>query len=474
MTRPCAPAARPACRPRATRPTLRPGRCPPGATALVPAGLTALSALLCALLLVACGGGGGGTPGEPLPPATPPACLALPEAVTWFAGPADNDWNDVLIDAEHRIWLAGYAGGRLGESNLGPVGDSRAVLRVLAADGRLLWDSGTELDTPGTDIAEALALSPTGTVFVAGRSTGTLDGPANAGQFDSFVAWHDAPAPAAGWRRFQTGDARPQQPRRLALAGDDGLLLAGYDDIHVVERLVQAWADPFVLRLDRLRDGPAGDRLGTRWQQRFGTAAQDTLDGLAVAADGAVYLTGAAQGDAAGPWVRQLDAEGRLRWHARYAAAAVDNIAAIRAQPDGTVLIAGTSSGSFHGGTAHGGQDGFVARLAGDDGRVLAVWQFGSAQGEWVTDMVVDRAGHILVLGETLGSLVPGQAPAGAADLFVARLAPDGRLLALRQWGTAADEQARRLAVDGCGRVVAVAASQRDGRRAGVLWFWAP
>ena len=422
-----------------------------------------------ALVLAACGGGGDA--GAPPPPAAPADCLALPDAVRWFAAVDAQDWNDVLVDAQQRVWLAGWAGGRLGESNLGPSGDSRAVLQVLDAGGRTLWDSGRELDSPGTDVAEALALSPGGTVFVAGRSTGALGG-ANAGQFDSFVAWHDAPATAAGWRRFQHGDAAPQQPRRLGLAGDGALLLAGHDEVHVVDRAVQRWADPFALRLESGAEG--GDRLALRWQHRFETAAQDTLDALAVAADGATYLGGSAGGSTPGPWVRKLDAAGRQLWHQRYAASAADNIAALRMLPDGSLLVAGTTIGSFQGGTAHGQQDAFVARLAAEDGRVLAVWQHGSAHSDWVTDMAVDRDGNIVVLGETLGTLVPGQVAAGASDLFLLRLAPDGRLLAARQWGTAEDELARRVAVDRCGRIVAVGASQHDGRRAGLLWFWAP
>lgn len=92
--------------------------------------------------------------------------------------------------------------------------------------------------------------------------------------------------------------------------------------------------------------------------------------------------------------------------------------------------------------------------------------------------MKIDAQGRILLLGETGGSMVPGQANAGAANLFMLQLAADGRVLAQTQWGTAADEQARRLASESCGRVVATGASSRDGaaglKRAGVMWFWRP
>ena len=49
-----------------------------------------------------------------------------------------------------------------------------------------------------------------------------------------------------------------------------------------------------------------------------------------------------------------------------------------------------------------------------------------------------------------------------------------GSVIGRRQWGTAGDEMAARLAVDSCGRVVAVGSSTTAGTRAGVLWYWKP
>jgi hypothetical protein len=121
-----------------------------------------------------------------------------------------------------------------------------------------------------------------------------------------------------------------------------------------------------------------------------------------------------------------------------------------------------------------GQQDVFVARIAADDGRVLKSWQFGSPAPEALADLKVDRDGNVYLLGETQGAMHTGSANAGASDLFVLKVSPDGQVLASHQWGTANDERARRLAVDQCGRVLAVGSTTHQGRRSGVLWYWKP
>lgn len=408
-------------------------------------------------------------------------CLAWPAEVALAddLGGA-SEWNDVAIDAQGRVWLAGYDRGTVGQSNIEPAGDSRAVLRRFGPDGRLQWDAGDSFDTPGTDVAEALALSPQGTLFVAGRSTGRLADTPNAGQFDAFVAWHDSPGGSGAWRSAQFGSAAPEHPRRLALDDQGGVWVAGQRDTFVPSNYVEAWSDPFAARLRRLDPGTATDRLALQWLHASDSAEPDTVDGLAVqtaAAGGSSFVTGAVQGGGAsrtGMFVRKLAADGRAAWTARYSSLGADNIAAVRMLPDGDLLVAGSVYGSFDGAPWRGQQDVFVARLAAADGRVLARWQFGSSESEWVTDLQVDAAGRMVVLGETSGVMAAGARAAGGNDLFLLQLAPDGRLLAARQWGTADDERAAHLAVDRCGGVLAVGATGTVGTRRALAWFWRP
>jgi hypothetical protein len=429
--------------------------------------------LLAAGLAASCGGGAGSAP---LPtPGPSPACLSLP-AITWQRGGAgaSADWNDIAIDGHNRLWLAGWDGGTIGD-RLDVAGNSRPVLRHLDTDGTLLRDSLDGFDTPGTDSIEAVAVTPQGELVIAGRTTGSVDGRSNAGEFDAFVAWGDGGGPGAAWVRLQTGTERPEHPRRLKVAGNGDVHVAGWDDDYIPTNYVQAWSDPIAFKFVRQGGTPA-----LAWRHQAGSDEPDTSDALAVDAAGNTYLGGVVMtGLRKGMFVRKIAPDGSVPWTARYSAVGLDNVAALHVAPDGTLLMAGSVWGAFHGGTAYGGQDVFLARIAADDGRVLASWQYGSGDADWLTDMKLDADGHVLLLGETLGSLVPGQPNAGGSDLFMLRIAPDGRPLGATQWGTADDDNARRLAVDSCGRAAAVASSTAivaGGRqtRAGLLWFWQP
>jgi hypothetical protein len=424
-----------------------------------------------ALVLAGCSEGDDIEP-EPEPEL---GCVAITEEVSWFRGPASNAWNDVFVDAKGHIWLAGFADGTLGFTNLQPSGNSRGVVRQLAPDGRLLWDSGTTFDTPGTDVAETLAVSAQGSVVVAGRTTGVLAGTVNAGQFDTFVAQGNPTQSEASWRLLQIGNPAPQQPRQVAVSADGEISIAGYDDIFVRDRAVEAWEDPFVLRVRASADSAIAAPLQLLWQHRFDSPPSDLAWAAEVAADGATYFAYTLNGGPErGTHVRKLDAAGMPLWTRRYTTLGLDSINALQLQPDGSLWIAGTVHGSFEGHPPVGTGDVFLARVASDDGRVLQSWRYGSGSADQLTDMAIDAKGNFLLFGETVGSWVPGQPLAGEADLFLLKLSPTGQRLAARQWGTAGDDAAKRLAVDACGNAVAVGISTAAQRSAGVMWVWRP
>ncbi len=414
--------------------------------------------------VTACGGGAD----EPAPGTPPLACLALPAEVAWHPDTtSSSEWKDVLVDGRQRLWLAGYERGRLGETTVDPGGDARGVVQQWSAGGERLFDSGTRLDSPGADVAEALTLDAGGHLAVAARSTGALAGTANRGQFDLVVARFDTATPGAPWRLVQTGDERPQRPRRIAMLGPGALVVAGLDDTFVPTNYVEAWSDLTAARVDIGADGS----MGRTWWHRSGSLEPDLGSALAVQ-QGQVFVGGAVEsGLQRGLVVRKLSAQGEALWTARYAGAPGDHAAALVALPDGSLLMAGSVSGPFRGGAWQGQQDVVLARLRADDGAVLWSVQLGTAGSEWVTDARVDAQGRIWVYGETDGSFLPGRTPDGSSDLFLLRVGTDGSLQRAWQWGTAGDEAATSVAIDGCGRAVAVGSSGDNRRRRALVWF---
>lgn len=422
-------------------------------------------ALALAVLASACGGGGGTPPPESM-------CLALPEGASVRTEGDGSAWNDVLVDSRGRLWLAGHDGASAGVG-IEPQGNTRAVLWQLDPSGVLRWQSGNLFQTAGGDALEALAESATGAVHAVGRTTGAFAGQSNAGKADAFVAWTDPSAPGGTWTVAQYGNERPQHPRRAAFQPGGALVVAGYDDEYVPTNHVEAWTDPFATALVPRRRADGAGEAAIAWHHQFATAEPDLVDGLAIAADGAsTFVSGQFGGNEKGMFVRRLDARGQAVWTARYSRVGLDHIAAIVPQADGTLWIGGSVYGSFHGAQPLGQQDVFVARIDPTDGHVLAAWQFGTDQTDWLTDLRVDGDGNLALLGETTGAFDGAVNPDGGGDLFVLRLSPQGRLLGARQWSAEGDEAAGRLAVDACGNVVAVGSTMRDGFRRALLWFW--
>lgn len=419
------------------------------------------------VLATACGGGGGG-----LAPA-PELCLAPREGVTVHPGIGGSMWNDVLITSSG-VWVAGHDGAAAGLS-VEPLGNTRAVLARLALDGSLAWHSNDTFDTPGADTLEALTSDENGNVLAIGRTTGTFPGQINAGKTDIFVGRMNPAAALQSWTIGQFGNERPQRPRRAAIHGLTGLVVAGHDDEYVPTNYVESWSDPFATAI-RLADKP--DRSGsvqTLWHHQFGTAEPDVLDGLGVASDGqSVFVSGQFGGgsESRGMFVRRLDSQGREQWTTRYSTVALDHIAAVIPQGDGTAWIAGSVYGSFRGAPPLGQQDVFVARIDAADGRPLASWQFGTPYADWLTDLRVDKDGNLLLYGETLGSFLVDRGPTNGMDLFLLKISPTGMPLAVTQWGGPQDEAAGRLAVDACGNAVAVGSTVGNGYRQALVWSW--
>lgn len=414
--------------------------------------------------LAACGGGSGDS--------TDPTCLALPEGASMRTDQGGSAWNDVLVDRGGHLWLAGYDGAGPGEG-IEPSGDTRAVLWRLDPSGTLRWHGGEAFQTAGADAFEALAEDANDQVHAVGRTTGAMPGHANAGKADLFVAWGEAGAPASAWPIAQFGNERPQHPRRAVLQPTGALVIAGYDDEYVPTNHVERWTDPFATAVVPRRGAGGQGEAAALWHHQFATPEPDLVDGLAVTADGtATFVSGQFGGNEKGMFVRRLDSHGNAVWTARYSRVSLDHIAAIVPAGDGTLWIGGSVYGSFHGAVSQGQQDVFVARIDAADGHVLAAWQIGTPMADWLADLRDDGQGHLVLLGETLGAFPGAVNPDGGSDLFVLRVAPDGRLLASRQWGAVGDEAASRLAVDACGNVVAVGSTVHDGFRRALLWFW--
>ncbi len=194
----------------------------------------------------------------------------------------------------------------------------------------------------------------------------------------------------------------------------------------------------------------------------LGTPDVDFAGGVAFDSEGAlVHALGAAGDIADQPHYGDLDvviikrsAEGEVLWTRQIGTAAADRPYGVAVDPANNILVVGYTSGDLDGAhAANEGNDPFVIKLA-PDGTVLWITQFGdSAAADRGYGLAVTQDGAIYVTGYTKGVL--DGANAGDKDVYCARLSPQGEIEWIRQFGGEGEDKGQAVAVMAEGVVVA-------------------
>ncbi len=222
-------------------------------------------------------------------------------------------------------------------------------------------------------------------------------------------------------------------------------------------------ADMFVAKYS-----PAGV---PQWVKRFGDAADQFGEGIAVDTSGNVYVTGYFFGTVdfgTGPLtsngydivVAKYTTNGVGVWAKVLGGSSSDMGQAIAVDGSGNVYVAGQFAATvdFGGGplTSAGGFDGFLAKYT-TNGAFVWAKRVGGTSVDNVTGVGVDASGNPTIVGYYQGTANFGGADlpsAGSADIFVAHYTSAG----VHQWsahyGDADDQRAYAVAVDGPGNVV--------------------
>lgn len=224
----------------------------------------------------------------------------------------------------------------------------------------------------------------------------------------------------------------------------------------------------------------AYDRRGRlAWADGFGGAdAHPSVRAIASGADGTIFGAGwfsgrlgmlAPRGDSvveadggSDAYVVALGADGRLRWLRRFGGKYADTARALQSAPEGGVYVAGSfrlsgrfgehADGSARELASHGGSDAFLLRL-GADGQVRWAIALGGAEDDEALALAPAPDGGGYLLMSYRGRLALDVAGSrrefvahGANDALVLRFAPDGRVSAVCDIGSAAPNNFTTLA----------------------------
>jgi hypothetical protein len=335
------------------------------------------------------------------------------------------------------------------------VGNSVAFLRKIDALGTLIWER--KFDTSGTDLADVIALTPSGNIVVAGRTSGAFPGSTNHGQIDLFVAEVSPRSDLLGLGQF--GDERPQHPVAIAVQSDNAFVVAGYDDIYVIGNAVHEWRDGFFAKFVL---GALGVVQNAWWRQE-NSSIGDEITGIASARDKSGDLFVARHHDtnpAAGGGISidRVSSGGVPRWQKTISTLSLDYIAGVAVSPSGRLVVAGNTLMPLNGAVL-GDSDGFVTELDPGTGEKLWGQQVGSSNADWISHLAIDSNENIWLTGSSVGAVKPGYASTGD-DPFVLSVASRGAVLGAWQGPPGIpNDDTYAVATMGCGDTVALAGS---------------
>ena len=163
----------------------------------------------------------------------------------------------------------------------------------------------------------------------------------------------------------------------------------------------------------------------------------------------------APQGDANGS-----AAPGSMLWTIRLATDTHDEASSVATDAFGNAYVVGSTRADIATGVSgHGSAQGYLAKIAGD-GSVLWIRQFGSATSVFAASVAADEHGGVFVAGRTLRYREGDDA--GDLEAFVRKHGSSGDLMWERQLGTVAEDEVRGVAVDGAGNLWVVGATKGD------------
>lgn len=361
----------------------------------------------------------------------------------------------IAVDAANDILITGDTrGGWDGNTNQG--GDD-LFLTKFGANGAWRWTRQRGSDQ--YDAGIAIALDKNGNIFVAGNTEGSFDGASGQGDSDIFLMKFDATG-TWQWTRLRPSPGR-DFVNTVGADSNGNIIIAG-TTFGGLEGAINAGGEDLFL----MKFNGSGQWL---WTTEDGTAGHDTVNALAVAANGDIYVGGATQGALHGKtnaggydmFISLYSAAGIQQWTTLRGTAQDDLIVGLVLDTQGNIVVAGNTSGSLDGNSNAGGTDIFLMQF---DSKGTWQWtrQRGSSSYDNTSGLAGDGAGNLYISGSTFGSLDNNQ-NAGNADAVLLKFDNKGTWKWTRQNGGSGYEFNYGVAVSNDGFIYASGDTDAQG-----------
>jgi enterochelin esterase-like enzyme len=314
------------------------------------------------------------------------------------------------------IYTAGYTRGNLSGDRPDTSSDD-AFAAHLSDDGIVEWVTQFG-DTAAADRVYGTDAAADGGLYVAGYTSGSIDGTANAGDKDAFVA-RVSTSGEVEWIR-QIGGSGEDKAQAVVEGADGEVYIAGMTSGAMPGSTSHGGLDGWVARLTAAGDLEWLKQIGTTESDLFWDLAADPAGGVI----GAGFTGGALDDTSAGgndALVVSIGGDGATRWLSQDGTLDDDRAAGVTWADDGSLVIIGHTAGRFT--VSAGGVDVF-ALVLNDTGSVIDRLQTGTpfrdGADEWDEANLYVAPGsdsEVWLTGLTQGS-TSTEANSGAGDVF--------------------------------------------------------
>ena len=380
-------------------------------------------------LVLACGGGNE----ESHPPTTTRPWTQQ------FGTPYNDTGFGVARDGSGNIYITGSTGGDLdGHTSEGLLD---IFLSKFGSSGNRVGSK--QFGTSGDDIANAIAIDPSGNIYITGSTRGSLPGWTSAGGKDIFLAKVDSSGNIIFTRQFGTN--QDDVAYGIAIDTNGNVYIAGSTG-GILGTTSAGGLDIFLAKFDS-----SGNRVFTH---QFGTNQDDIGFGVVVDISGNIYITGSTKGILGSSsfglqdvFLAKFNSSGVNQFIVQFGSAGDDVGYSIGLSGTDNIYITGSTLGNLPGNTSSGLTDIFLAKF-NSSGANQFLRQLGTTGRDVGNSVAVDSGGNVYVVGSTEGGLL-GNSAFGLADIFLAKFNSSGVIQFARQLGTSSNDIAYGLAIQG-------------------------
>jgi len=336
--------------------------------------------------------------------------------VTTLGGNGEDRGHGIAVGADGALYVTGYI-------DSDSAGGYEVLVAKYSATGALDWKK--TLGGTSYDYGQGITVGADGAVYVTGQTYSS-----SAGGDDVLVAKYSATG-ALDWKKTLAGNGS-DVGHGIAVGADGGVYVSGYT------RSAGAVVDE-VLVAKYNADGALD------WKKTLGENGDDYGQSIAIGADGAVYVTGytASAGGAGGNdlLVAKYSATGALAWTKTLGGAGADIGYGIAVGADGAIYVTGYTASA-----GVGNADFLVAKYSAT-GTLAWTKTLGETGSDVGQSIAVGADGAVYVSGRT------NSAGAVGNDFLVARYNADGSLAWTKTLGGTSADYGRGIAVGADGAI---------------------